>query len=75
VPRQEFAGVHQAVLQVGAVLPLAPPQRRQLLGLDLARIERERDQVQVVARELALDQAVQRQRDLLGRQKTAAIDH
>src|SRR5919198_3225801 len=47
VARQQLAGVHQAVLEVGSVLPLAPAQRRQLLRLDLPCVQREGDQVQV----------------------------
>ena len=73
--REQLARVHQSVLEVGAVLPLAPAQRGQLLRLDLTRVQTERHQVQVVARELTLDQRMQSQRDLLGGQEAAAVDH
>src|SRR2546421_442474 len=39
------------------------------------RVQREADHVQVVARELALDERVQRQRHFLGGQEAAAEDH
>src|SRR5437660_5077172 len=75
LPPQELAGELEAVMHVGADVPLAPRELRKVFGLELFRVEGEPEDVQAVARELAADQRGQRERDLLGRQEVTVVDH
>ena len=75
VPVQELARQHQAVLDVGAVDRLVVGELGQLMGLDRARVIAEGDHLEEVARELAADQRIKRQRHLLRRIKVAAQRH
>src|SRR5438445_1296020 len=70
LPRQLEAMVH-----VGPDVPLGPRQARELLGGELAGVEREPDDPEAVARELAADERGERQRDFLGRQEIPVVDH
>src|SRR4030095_2521414 len=65
LPSEQLARELKAVMHVRADVPLAPRELRQILGLELARVEREPQDVQAVARELAADQRGQLERDLL----------
>ena len=63
------------MVHVGADVPLGPRQPRQILGLELAGVEREAQDPQAVAWELAADERGEGQRHLLGRQEVAVVDH
>src|SRR5262249_2571685 len=56
LPPQELPRELEAVMHVGADVPFRPRELRELLGLELARVEREAEDVQAVARELAADE-------------------
>ena len=66
-PAEQLARDDQRVLEVRAVLELVRRQRRDRLRLQLARVVREADDVQPIARVLRVDQRVERHRHLLGR--------
>src|SRR5206468_8975046 len=53
LPSQELPRELEAVVHVGADVPFRPRELRELLGLELARVEGEAEDVQAVARELA----------------------
>ena len=71
---EEAAGQHEGMLHVGAVRPLEAG-RREVLGLQLPGVVAEADQVERVVGVAALDQRVQRQRQLLGVDEVAAQRH
>ena len=70
-----WRGKHQRVVQVRAVLVLAPVELGQHFGLQLAGYARKADDVEVVLRELGADQVVEREGDFLGGQEAAAQQH
>src|SRR3990172_4722776 len=75
LPAEERAGEHEGRVHVGADVGPAGGQLGQFRRAELARVEREADDVQTVARELAADERVERQRHLLGRQEAAVVEH
>src|SRR5438309_5417729 len=75
LPPQKPPRELEAVVHVGADVPLAPRELQKVFGLELFRVEGEPEDVQAVARELAADQRGQRERDLLGRQEVTVVDH
>src|SRR5713101_3683502 len=66
VAPEELPRELEAVVHVGADVPLAPRETGELLRGELARVEREAEDVERVARELAAQERVQGQGHLLG---------
>ena len=71
----KLARKHQTMLQVRAILVLAPVHLRQFTrGQFLGKI-READDVQLVARELPANERIERHRDFFRRRPAAAQEH
>src|SRR5215217_3191663 len=58
VPRKKLTGQHESMLHVRTVDPLVPGERGERFGLELLGKQREANDVQIVARILALDETV-----------------
>src|SRR5260370_38996514 len=71
---EELAREQEARVHVGPDVPVAPGQARELLRLELARVERQADDGEPAARELATDERVAGERDLLGQQADASVE-
>jgi len=63
---QQLLGDQQRVVHVGSEHGLVPADVGQLVGLELASVRAEPDQIERVARVLHPDQVVERHRDILG---------
>ena len=72
---EKLLGDQQGVVHVGAEHRLVPADVGELVGLELAGVGAEADQVEGVARVLHADQVVERHGDLLGRLERSAQGH